>query len=167
MNTERVLRPGRVSPAFMRAHWSHAVALGFGSGLSPIAPGTAGTMLAWASFRIFDRWLSTGAWVLIVILGTWLGTWAAQRVIDALRVHDHGAIVWDEIVAFWLVLALAGASTWQQAGLFLLFRLFDTIKPWPIRWLDGHVKGGWGVMVDDLAAALATLIVFGLWRAFS
>ncbi|MEZ5661649.1 MAG: phosphatidylglycerophosphatase A [Burkholderiaceae bacterium] len=150
---------------FATAHWAHFVALGFGSGLSPVAPGTAGTLMGWALYRILDRWITDIGWLMIVILGVILGVWVSQRVIDALKVHDHGAIVWDEIVAFWAVLVLVPGSAWQQAGLFLLFRLFDTVKPWPIGWLDRHVKGGWGVMVDDLGAAAATVIVALIWRS--
>ena len=153
-----------VDTAFLRAHWSHLLALGFGSGLSPLAPGTAGTLVGWALFRIADPWVSDVGWLMLVAVSFALGVWVSQRVIDALGVHDHGAIVWDEIVAFWLVLALVPGTAWQQAGLFVVFRFFDTVKPWPIRWLDTHVKGGWGVMVDDLAAACATVIVALVWR---
>jgi phosphatidylglycerophosphatase A len=156
-----------VDVSFLRAHWSHMLALGFGSGLSPVAPGTAGTLLAWASFRIADPWISAAGWLVIVAVAFVVGAWASQRVIDALGVHDHGAIVWDEIAAFWLVLALIPGTGWQQAGLFLLFRFFDTVKPWPIGWLDANVKGGWGVMVDDLAAACATLVVAIVWRSLT
>lgn len=160
--------PGRpIDVAFLRAHWSHFVALGGGSGLSPLAPGTAGTLVGWAAYRILDPWISDVGWLLVVAAGVLLGAWVSQRVIDALGVDDPGVIVWDEIVSFWLVLALVPGGSLHQAALFLLFRAFDTVKPWPIRWLDRNIKGGWGVMIDDLAAALATVITALVWLSLT
>lgn len=147
----------------MRRHPAHWVALGFGSGLAPFAPGTAGTLAGWLSFVILDRWLGDPAWAVICLLGFFLGVWCSTKVINALGVHDHPAIVWDEILAFWLVLWVASpfASDWlDQLILFGLFRFFDAVKPPPISWLDKNVKGGFGVMVDDLAAAAASLLVY-------
>ncbi|MGH1357221.1 MAG: phosphatidylglycerophosphatase A family protein [Burkholderiaceae bacterium] len=154
-----------LSFGFMRRHPAHLLALGFGSGLSPVAPGTAGTLAGWLTFTVLNLWLTDWLWALICLLGFPLGVWCSQKVIDELQVHDHPGIVWDEILAFWLVLWVAWpiATGWiEQLVLFGLFRFFDAVKPMPISWLDKNVKGGFGVMVDDLAAAVATLFVYAL-----
>ena len=152
--------------AFMRGHPLRWIALGFGSGLSPIAPGTFGTLFAWASFLLLDRWLDDAGWAVLIGAAWLIGIWSANHVIAALRRHDHPAIVWDEVAAFWTVLWIAapsGADWAAQLALFLLFRAFDVVKPPPIRWLDRHVKGGFGVMLDDAAAAAATLFAWAVW----
>ncbi|MEZ5739607.1 MAG: phosphatidylglycerophosphatase A [Burkholderiaceae bacterium] len=147
------------------SHWSHPLAFGLGSGLSPVAPGTAGTLLAWALHALAAPWLSPVAAWAIIIGGFVAGRWICQQVVDELGVQDHSAIVWDEIIAFWLVLQLAQADWLAQLALFGGFRFFDAVKPPPIGWLDRRIKGGWGVMIDDLAAALATLACLFAWRA--
>ena len=131
----------------------HFLAFGFGSGLSPWAPGTAGTLAA-----IPLWWLASQAglltYVLVTVLVVAVGPWLCGRTSRDLGVHDHGGIVWDEIAGFLLTMtALPVSWQWGLAG-FLLFRVFDIVKPWPIGWLDRHIHGGTGIMVDDLVAGV-------------
>jgi phosphatidylglycerophosphatase A len=163
--------PARASAAFMRRHPSRWIALGFGSGLSPKAPGTVGTLWAWVAFLVFDRWLGAGGWGMIIGASLAVGVWACARTAQDLSVADPSAIVWDEIVAFWIVLWLVmPAGLAAQAVAFALFRFFDVVKPGPIGWTDRRFKSarGWmqgvGILADDLAAALCTLLVIALWR---
>jgi phosphatidylglycerophosphatase A len=130
----------------------HLLALGFGTGLSPLAPGTAGTVLALPiAIGLAQMPLPAAiAAVAIFVLG---GIWICGESARRLGCHDHPGIVWDEIAAFSaLALALPPGPWWLLAG-FLLFRLFDIAKPWPIRELDHRLRGGLGIMLDDLAAA--------------
>lgn len=149
---------------YMVQRLSRLLALGFGSGLARFAPGTAGTAAAWLSFALLQPWISEPVWWLIMPASFALGVWACGKTADDLGVVDHGAIVWDEIVAFWAVLALLPASFGVQLAAFVLFRLFDIVKPPPIRYVERTVKGGLGVMLDDLLAAFYTLLVLALWR---
>jgi len=128
------------------------VALGFGSGLSPKAPGTAGSLAALV--LAVPLQLLTPVWYGLVILVAFvLGVYCCEVTSRRMSVRDPGAIVWDEVVAMWLVLAFVPASMGWWLAAFLLFRLFDIAKPWPIRWLDQTMKGGAGIMCDDLLAA--------------
>lgn len=139
------------------------VAFGFGSGLSPRAPGTAGTALGLALFPVLA--LLPLPWYLLVVAITALGgVWVCGRAAQKLGVHDHGGIVVDEIAGIWL--AMAGfPATWPWLlGGFLLFRFFDIVKPWPIRWLDRQIAGGFGIMVDDLLAGVFTWLALGAVR---
>jgi phosphatidylglycerophosphatase A len=154
---------------FACAHPLHALALGFGSGLPRFAPGTWGTLAAWAIFVALDPLLSDLAWAGVIAATLLLGALAAQRTADALGTPDSSHIVVDEMVAFWIVLLLLPADAahpgWLQAAAFGLFRLFDIAKPAPIRWLDARIDNGLGVMLDDLVAALYTLLVIAVaWR---
>lgn len=154
---------------FMRAHLSHVIAQGFGSGLSPVMPGTMGTLLAWLSFVILSgRWpqvFTPLAWAILIVGGFALGIWACEKTGRDLGIADHGSMVWDEIIAFWLVLLLVTpADLGTQCWAFFWFRFFDMIKPPPIRYFDRHVKGGLGVMWDDIAAAFYTLLVMAIWQ---
>ncbi len=150
-----------------RASWRFAVsnplrliALGFGSGLSPIAPGTAGTLFAWASYDLLSLWLSPLQWAVIIAVGALLGIWACHHTAQALSTDDPSPVVWDEIIAFWLVLLLVMPAGWaEQLAAFLLFRAFDAGKWLAVGWADRHVKGGFGIMLDDLIAAFFTLLV--------
>ena len=169
------MNPRPSTGAAARADWRfalkspvHLLALGFGAGLSPIAPGTAGSLLGWAGYLLLAPWLSNLGWAVLLLGGFVLGIWACGRTARALRTDDPSPVVWDEIVAVWLVLWLlqsaAGtpAAWWLQAAGFALFRLFDAVKRGPVGWADKHVKGGLGIMFDDLVAALLTLgILFG------
>ena len=161
------IRPG---VKFLLNHPAHFIALGFGSGLSPVAPGTAGTLWAWLSFLVLQRWLEPGEIGWLIAGSTLVGWWACTVTANNMRVADPGSIVWDEVVAFWLVLWLISpASVWAQAAAFVLFRFFDTAKPGPMAWADQHFKGfnargGFGILFDDFLAAFCTLLVIALWR---
>lgn len=145
--------------SLMLAHPAHWIALGCGSGLLRPAPGTWGTLAAWFAFAVLDPWLSEAAWIVVIAVTAAVGAWASERTGRALGQSDHGAIVIDEIVAFWLVLLVLPPSLTAQALGFLAFRLFDILKPPPIRWVDQRFKGGLGVMADDLVAAFYTLLL--------
>jgi phosphatidylglycerophosphatase A len=156
------------------------IAFGFGSGLSPIAPGTAGTLWAWAAFLVGEYFLSTEDFVWIIGGGILFGCWVCGHVSEELGRKDFGGIVWDEIVAFWIVLILImPTNIWMQALAFILFRFFDAIKPGPIGMIDRYFKNlesnasapssipqiiwrGFGIMVDDFAAAFFTLLIMAL-----
>ncbi|QKK03358.1 MAG: phosphatidylglycerophosphatase A [Pseudomonadota bacterium] len=132
------------------------LAFGFGSGLSPVAPGTAGSLVAVVP-ALGLACLPMPLALACVALGFGFGVWLCARVGRRLGVHDHSGIVFDEFVGLWLVLVLLPFEwPWWLAG-FALFRLFDAAKPWPIGWLDRHVHGGLGVMLDDVLAALMSL----------
>lgn len=157
---------------FMCAHPSHLIALGWGSGLSRVAPGTVGTLWGWALFLLIDAAFapSDWAWGALIGLSVLVGWWASVATVRRCGVNDPGYIVIDEIVAFWLVLWLAmPMGLLGQAVAFGLFRYFDAAKPGPVAWADQAFKGsgwrgGWGIMVDDLVAAGCTLLVIALWR---
>lgn len=147
---------------FLLAHPAHFVALGFGSGLSPKAPGTAGTLAAWLIYPVLRAPLSDTVFLSFLLAAFIFGIIAAERTGQALGVSDHGAIVWDEMVPFWLVLFFTPATMAWQLAAFVLFRLFDIVKPPPIGWADRRVKGGFGVMLDDVIAAGYTLLVLAI-----
>jgi len=155
--------PVRADSRFMRQRLSRLIALGFGSGLSPFAPGTVGTLWAWVAFVVLDRWLEPATWAVAIGVGAAVGVWACGKTARDLGVADHGSIVWDEIVAFWLVLLFVPAGFASQFAAFAVFRFFDIVKPPPIRYFDAKLKSGFGVMFDDLLAALYTLLLFALW----
>jgi phosphatidylglycerophosphatase A len=150
---------------FMRPRASRWIALGFGSGLAPVAPGTLGTAFGWASFVALDPWLSDTAWWGLIAAAFALGVWACGRTGRDLGVADHSGMVWDEVVAFWVVLLLVPPGFASQLAAFFVFRAFDVLKPPPIRAIDRRVKGGIGVMLDDAFAAFYTVLVFALWIA--
>jgi len=154
-----IARPGA---AFAFSHPAHALALGFGAGLSPFAPGTAGTLLAWGIGLAAGALIHSALALALLAALFALGVWACRLTGEHLGVHDHGAMVWDEIVAFLLVLAVIPASFAWQAAAFALFRLFDITKPPPIRWLEKRYQGGFGVMLDDLVAAGFTLLLLAV-----
>jgi phosphatidylglycerophosphatase A len=142
---------------FVTAHPAHFLAFGFGAGLSPRAPGTVGSLAAFPVYALLS--LSPSAWYWAwVVLALVAGVWICDVAGRALGVADHGGIVWDEIAAMLLVLPFAPAGWVGWLAAFALFRLFDIVKPWPIGWLDRHVKGGLGVMLDDVLAALYAVI---------
>ena len=156
---------------FLTAHPAHFIALGAGSGLSRVAPGTAGTLWAWVVFTLLRPWLGELEMGLLIGASLPIGWWACTVTARHMGVADPGAIVWDEVVAFWLVLWLVTPTTFGgELGAFLLFRYFDAAKPGPVRWADGLFKGfgwrgGWGILFDDLVAAFCTLLVMAIWRA--
>ena len=171
-----ITRPGW---RFLCAHPAHAIALGFGAGLSTKAPGTAGTLWAWVAFLLLQGAGFTDAhWAALIALSIPLGWWASTVTARHMGVFDPGSIVWDEVVAFWLVLWLVTpAGFWGQLVAFALFRYFDAAKPGPVGWADAlfhgvrpqfdrlaWAKAGCGIMLDDLVAAACTLLVIALWR---
>jgi len=166
--------PRKPTWRFMLSHPAHAIALGFGSGLSPVAPGTAGTLWAWLAFVVLQPHLSNREWALLLFAGLLVGWWACTVTARDLGVADPAPVVWDEVLAFWAVLWLVTpASWWTQLAAFALFRFFDAAKPGPVAWADELFKGrrgqpigwrqGFGILFDDLVAALCTLLAFALW----
>ena len=162
----------RPTASFMLRHPAHAIAMGFGSGLSPKAPGTVGSLWGWASWLLIQNSLSTPAQAALILASLGLGWWACTLTARNMGVSDPGSIVWDEIVAMWLILFLIlPAGFMAQLSAFLLFRFFDAVKPGPVAWADRLFKGfgwrgGFGILFDDLVAALCTLLVLALWRWF-
>lgn len=155
---------------FMLSHPAHVLAQGFGSGLSPVVPGTSGTLFAWLAYNVLSarwpQWFTPLHWAIVIAAGFVIGVWACHRTGRDLGIADHGSMVWDEIIAFWLVLLLLMPGDFQtQLWAFVWFRFFDMVKPAPIRYFDRHLKGGFGVMWDDILAAFYTLLVFAVWRA--
>lgn len=146
----------------------HLLAIGFGSGLSPVVPGTMGT-LASIPFYLLLMHLPLLWYVIVLIMASVIGVTICQRTSHDMKVHDHGSIVWDEFVGFWitmLVVPVLHLDPWNWkiivAG-FVLFRLFDMVKPWPISWFDKNVAGGFGIMIDDIVAGgIAALVLWGI-----
>ena len=156
----------RPRASFAFSHPAHAVAFGFGAGLAPFAPGTAGTALGWAIGWALAP-LHPAAFFSVVVVFFLVGLWACELTGRNLGVADHGAMVWDEVVAFLLVLSLVPRGLAWQAAAFALFRFFDIAKPPPIRSLERRFGGGFGVMFDDIVAAAYTLLVLAMAkRAF-
>jgi phosphatidylglycerophosphatase A len=155
--------------SFLLAHPAHLIAQGFGSGLSPLMPGTAGTLFGWLCYALpTARWpqlFTPASWTVIIAAGFALGVWACERTGRDLGKPDAGSMVWDEIIAFWLVLLLLMPADFAtQCWAFFWFRVFDMVKPPPIKYFDDHLVGGFGVMWDDIVAAFYTLLLFALWR---
>ncbi len=137
----------------MLKHPVHFLALGFGSGLAPHAPGTFGTVAAIPLYLLLQT-LPVTSYLLITLIALLAGFYLCGETAKTLGVHDHPGIVWDEIVGFLITMAAAPLDwKWVIAG-FLLFRLFDIIKPWPIKWIDQKVSGGPGIMLDDVLAGI-------------
>jgi len=162
--------PARPTWRFLIAHPAHFIALGAGAGLSRLAPGTSGTLWAWVAWLVLEPVLTHTTWGLLIAAATLIGWWACTVTARHMGVADSGHIVWDEVVAFWLVLWLiAPSGFWAQLVAFALFRLFDAVKVGPMAWADRAFKGfgprgGFGILLDDFAAALCTLLVIALWR---
>jgi phosphatidylglycerophosphatase A len=154
-----VLRP---SWRFVLRRPAHFVAFAGGIGLAPAAPGTFGTLLAIPLYWAAVAWLTPLHCLLLVAALFLLGVWACDATGRALGAPDHGGMVWDEVVAFMLVLFFVPPQMVWQASAFAVFRLFDIAKPPPIRFYERAFKNGFGVMLDDLVAALYTLLVFAV-----
>jgi phosphatidylglycerophosphatase A len=173
--------PRRATWRFMGLHPLRLIALGFGSGLAPKAPGTFGTLAGWALWVSIDRIFapSPDAWWAIIVAGLLIGWWACTHTARALATSDPSPVVWDEILAFWIILAVAvpAMPVWPQPwiwtaqlALFGLFRLFDAVKRGPVGWADSLFKPkpgtppgwpqGFGIIFDDLVAALCVLAVW-------
>ncbi len=163
----------RPTARFMRAHPAHLIALAFGAGLSPKAAGTVGTLWAWLVWALLLAGQPPAVQGAVIALGLLLSWWAATVTARHLHSADPGAIVADEVIAFWIVLWLVTpASLGVQLAAFALFRFFDAVKPGPVGWADRllhHARGwagGFGILLDDLVAAFCTLLVIALWRAW-
>ena len=152
----------RPTRAFLLRHPAHLIALGFGAGLAPIAPGIVGTLVAWPIAWLLDMYADPLGWMATIVAVAIVGAWAAGITARDLGVADHGSIVIDEIAAFLLVLFFAGAEPARQVLGFVLFRFFDVVKPPPIRQVDNAMKSGVGVMADDFLAAGYALLVLAL-----
>lgn len=136
----------------------HFLSLGFGSGCAPKAPGTMGTLVG-VLFYLPLQMLAWPYYLAVLLLLCLAGIWLCGRTASVLGVHDHPAIVWDEIVGYLLTM-VAAPSGWGWIALgFVLFRIFDIWKPWPIGLLDKELKGGFGVMADDLLAGIFSLTI--------
>ena len=170
----------RTDLRFLLAHPAHLAALGFGSGMSRVAPGTVGTLWAWLAYALLSQRLNETGWGWLIAASLPVGWWVCTVTARNMRVLDPSCVVWDEIAAFWLVLWLISpASLLQQLIAFGLFRYFDAAKPGPVGWADAlfhdvnphtdrHAwsKAGLGIMLDDLVAAGCALLVIALWRFF-
>ncbi|MEM6512253.1 MAG: phosphatidylglycerophosphatase A [Pseudomonadota bacterium] len=155
----------RVSAKTVFSDPVHILAFGFGTGLSPFAPGTVGTLVALPiAWLTLDLGLASQIAVaaLLILSGIWICGESAKRI----GVHDHGGIVWDEVAGMYVTLLLAPPTILGWALAFLAFRLFDIVKPWPIRDLDHRMKGGLGIMLDDIAAALYAMILLAFYGWF-
>lgn len=158
----------RVDGRFLLSHPAHLVALGFGSGLSPKAPGTFGTLWAWVAWLVFGAYLAPSDWGWIIAVSLPVGWWACTVTARHAGMADPGFIVWDEVLAFWLILWVMAPSGWEMQLLaFIVFRYFDAAKPGPVRWADqafkgGGWRGGFGILFDDLVAAACSLFVLAL-----
>jgi phosphatidylglycerophosphatase A len=157
-----------INPTFKQVltNSSHFFAFGFGSGLAPKAPGTFGTLAAVPIYWLIQdlTWPIYITWLIVTFA---LGVYWCDRSSQQLGVHDHGGIVWDEFVGYWITMFLAPTGwLWMLLG-FVLFRFFDIIKPWPINWLDRKVSGGFGIMIDDVLAGIYALIVLQTCVYFS
>jgi len=147
---------------FTFSHPAHCIALGFGTGLAPFAPGTAGTLLAFPLYFLLNPWLSPLSFFGAIVVFFGIGVWACERTGRDLGIPDHGGMNWDEVVAMLLVLMFT-PEDWAWWGLaFVAFRFFDVVKPPPIRYVDRKIKGGLGVMFDDIVAAFYTLLVLAV-----
>ena len=149
------------TPASVWRNPIHFLAFGFGSGASPVAPGTAGTALAVLIYLLLPT-MNVVSYSLFVLASLIMGIWLCGKTSRDLGVHDHGGIVWDEFTGFWLTMLMAPPGWIYVIAGFLLFRFFDIVKPWPIRWVDRQVHGGLGIMMDDVLAGLMAMICLQL-----
>lgn len=170
MTQAQYIPPLHPDARFLLSSPAHFIALGAGSGLSRLAPGTVGTLWAWAAFGVLQSWLSSAQIGWVIAVTAIVSIWAGMRTAQHLQVMDPGSIVIDEIVAFWLILWLITPTTfWGQLGAFVLFRYFDAAKPGPVGWADRMFKGfgwrgGFGILFDDLVAAFCVLVIFAVIR---
>lgn len=159
MSAPAIYRP---TPGFLVRHPAHFIALGFGTGLSPIVPGTFGTVLAFPLYAMLAQAFTPLGVALAIVALFGVGVWACGRTGRDLGVPDHGAMNWDEVVAFLAVLLLTPAGLGWQVGAFVAFRFFDMVKPPPIRRVERTIKGGLGVMADDAVAAFYAVLVLAI-----
>ncbi len=151
--------------AFVHSRLAHFIAFGAGVGLSRLAPGTFGTLVAFPLFWLLDSFLEPFALLLAIDILFIMGIWACGITGKALSSHDHSGMVWDEIVAFMLVLYFIPEHWLWYIAAFVLFRFFDILKPPPIKYYERKFRGGLGVMFDDLLAAFYTLLCLAGWKS--
>lgn len=164
MTIERHAAVRRPDAAFVFRHPAHLIAFGGGIGLIPVAPGTFGTLLALPLYAVLGDYIDGYDFLLLIAALFAAGCWACAVTGRALGMADYGGMVWDETVAFLFVLFFTPTTGYWQAFAFLLFRLFDIYKPPPIRYYDQTIKGGFGVMLDDMVAAFYTLLVLAVTK---
>lgn len=145
----------------------HLLAFGFGAGLAPKAPGTVGTVVAVLIYLLLPA-MPLIVYAVLIALSFFFGIWICGKTAEDLGVHDHGGIVWDEFVGYWITMFMAPSGfVWVLLG-FVLFRLLDIFKPWPIKWADKELTGGLGIMLDDaLAGIMAALCIQALFVLLS
>ncbi len=148
----------RVTPADLFHSPASVLAFGFGTGLVPVAPGTFGTLPGLLIVAVLAK-VPLIAYLPVVLTAFVAGVFICDLASKQLGSHDHGAIVWDEIVGMMITMIAVPLSLGTLLLGFLLFRLFDVVKPWPIRWLDRHVDGGFGIMIDDVLAGIFACVV--------
>jgi phosphatidylglycerophosphatase A len=147
----------KVSFSELVKHPACFLAYGFGSGLAPKAPGTFGTLAAIPLYLLIQD-LALLAYLLVLLVAFVAGIWFCHKAVDWLGQEDPSAVVWDEFVGYWVTMIAAPSSWyWLMIG-FVLFRIFDILKPWPISWCDKNLHGGFGIMLDDVVAGLMALI---------
>ncbi|WP_443636772.1 phosphatidylglycerophosphatase A family protein [Candidatus Njordibacter sp. Uisw_058] len=150
------MKPVKVEPNWFNP--IHLLAFGFGSGAAPKAPGTWGTLAAVLIYWPLSQ-LSPEHYLLMLLVTSVMGIYICGQTARDLGVHDHGSIVWDEFVGFWITMFAAPVGwVWVVVG-FVLFRFFDIIKPWPISWIDKRITGGFGIMLDDVIAGVMAAVV--------
>ena len=156
------MKPVKVEPNWFNP--IHLLAFGFGSGAAPKAPGTWGTLAAVLIYWPLSQ-LSPEHYLLMLLVTSVMGIYICGQTARDLGVHDHGNIVWDEFVGFWITMFAAPVGwVWVVVG-FVLFRFFDIIKPWPISWIDKRITGGFGIMLDDvIAGVMAAVVLQGIAR---
>ena len=154
------MKPVKVEPNWFNP--IHLLAFGFGSGAAPKAPGTWGTLAAVLIYWPLSQ-LSPEHYLLMLLVTSVMGIYICGQTARDLGVHDHGSIVWDEFVGFWITMFAAPVGwVWVVVG-FVLFRFFDIIKPWPISWIDKKITGGFGIMLDDvIAGVMAAVVIKGI-----
>jgi phosphatidylglycerophosphatase A len=153
----------RPDTRFLLAHPAHFIALGLGTGMAPVAPGTVGTLLAYPIYHLMVvSQLGTAGLAAVTAVFFLIGVWACAVTGRAMGIADHSSMVWDEVVAMLLILIVIPPQTGWWIAAFFVFRFFDVVKPPPIRHFDRTLKGGFGVMFDDILAAFYTLLVLAV-----
>ena len=157
--------PGSAPSPDLLHHPVQFLAFGFGSGLSPKAPGTMGTIVAIPLYLLVAEW-SLLQYSVFIVLAAFAGVWICDVASRQLQVHDHPGIVWDEFVGYWITMwAVPVDWVWIIAG-FLIFRLYDIVKPWPVSVLDRKVGGGFGIMIDDVLAGVMACLTLHIALRF-
>lgn len=157
--------PHNPTPLSLLKNPVHGLAFGFGSGLVPKAPGTAGTVMAIPLYLLFAQ-LPLFEYAILLVVTFLIGVYLCHKTAKDLDVHDHPGIVWDEFVGYWITMLAAPVGWYWIVVGFVLFRIFDVLKPWPISWLDKHVHGGFGIMIDDVLAGFMALAVMNVGYYF-